>query len=279
MGAAKVPVTCLLWLFLGFVTPGDAARAANFRVHGVVGPRAERIAENAERTLQAVASMLYGERHGTAWTVQCELHVHRSSASFARAVGGPPDGAQGATSIEFVGDVVAKRRIDLMDDNKAAVPPSLAHEIVHVVLADFCKSGPPPRWADEGLAVLFDDRAKQLDHDADFRAARQAGMTWSIRHLMAMQDYPREDHRQRVFYGQSASLVRWLLAKRDAATFLAFLGDVVTEGESVALHHHYGLDSVDALERAWLNSPATMEMASQSGRPGHAAPFVSARAP
>jgi hypothetical protein len=149
-----------------------------------------------------------------------------------------------------------------MDDDPGTVPAALAHEIVHVALADRFPVAPPPRWADEGLAVLFDDVAKQRGHEADFHDARRAGMTWSVAHLMAMHDYPREGHRQRVFYGQSASLVRWLLARRDAATFLEFLDDSATIGESAAIKRHYGFESLAALERAWNANPALVDVAS-----------------
>ena len=233
---------------------------ANFDVHGTSSTRAEAIVRHAEQVRERAFETLLGASAPSPWTVRCEIHLHATEESFAEAVGGPPDGARGATAIEFAEAGICVRRIDLMDDDPAAVPDALAHELVHVILADHFTTAPPPRWADEGLAVLFDDEAKQAGHARDFAAARRAGMTWSASHLLAMEEYPREPHRQRVFYGQSAALVRWLIDQRGAATLLSFLDDAAAIGEEAALERHYGFSTVAALERAWLSQPADTDI-------------------
>ncbi|RLS82547.1 MAG: hypothetical protein DWI04_04670 [Planctomycetota bacterium] len=233
---------------------------ANFDVHGTSSTRAEAIVRHAEQVRERAFETLLGASAPSPWTVRCEIHLHATEESFAEAVGGPPDGARGATAIEFAEAGICVRRIDLMDDDPAAVPDALAHELVHVILADHFTTAPPPRWADEGLAVLFDDEAKQAGHARDFAAARRAGMTWSASHLLAMEEYPREPHRQRVFYGQSAALVRWLIDQRGAATLLSFLDDAAAIGEGAALERHYGFSTVAALERAWLSQPAETDI-------------------
>lgn len=242
------------------VTLQGRVATANFDVYGTSSTRAEAIVRHAEQVRQRAFEMLLGASAPSSWTVRCEIHLHATEESFAEVVGGPPDGARGATAIEFAGPDVCLRRIDLMDDDPAAMPDALAHELVHVILADHFTAAPPPRWADEGLAVLFDDAAKQAGHARDFAAARRAGMTWSASHLLAMDDYPREPHRQRVFYGQSAALVRWLIDQRDAATLLTFLDDAAAIGEGPALERHYGFSTVAALERAWLAQPADTDI-------------------
>ena len=233
---------------------------ANFDVHGTSSTRAEAIVRHAEQVRERAFETLLGASAPSPWTVRCEIHLHATEESFAEAVGGPPDGARGATAIEFAEAGICVRRIDLMDDDPAAVPDALAHELVHVILADHFTTAPPPRWADEGLAVLFDDEAKQAGHARDFAAARRVGMTWSASHLLAMEEYPREPHRQRVFYGQSAALVRWLIDQRGAATLLSFLDDAAAIGEGAALERHYGFSTVAALERAWLSQPADTDI-------------------
>ena len=233
---------------------------ANFDVHGTSSTRAEAIVRHAEQVRERAFETLLGASAPSPWTVRCEIHLHATEDSFAEAVGGPPDGARGATAIEFAEAGICVRRIDLMDDDPATVPDALAHELVHVILADHFTTAPPPRWADEGLAVLFDDEAKQAGHARDFAAARRAGMTWSASHLLAMEEYPREPHRQRVFYGQSAALVRWPIDQRGAATLLSFLDDAAAIGEGAALERHYGFSTVAALERAWLSQPADTDI-------------------
>lgn len=250
-------VAVVLACVVAAITLPAAGATANFRVHGSDAGRAEWIARQAESIRSRVFATLLGVDTPADWSVRCEIHLHATEESFADAVGGPPDGARGATAVEFAESDVALRRIDLMDDDPAAAfPDSLAHELVHVILADRFTIEAPPRWADEGLAVLFDDEEKQAGHARDFAAAREAGMIWSAPHLLEMDDYPREPHRQRVFYGQSAALVRWLIDQRDTATLLAFLDDAASLGPAAALERHYGFTTVAALERAWLALPA-----------------------
>lgn len=225
-------------------------------VVGVPPARAAAIAARAAATRRDIAARLLGADEPRRWSPPCAIHVHRDRVAFARAVGGAPVAAGGATSIEFVGDTVSLRRIDLLDAADGGVPPALDHELVHVVLADRFPDAPPPRWADEGLATLFDAPEKQRGHDADFRAAAARGQSWRIADLVALDLDPVDAARQRVFYGQSAAFVRWLLARRDGPTLLRFLDDSAAQGIQHALSAHYAVDSIAALERAWLAETA-----------------------
>lgn len=243
---------------------GTCPHDSSFAVHGAGAARADAIRSHATNIRIDAFARLLGNPTPAPWAVRCVIHVHASEESFAAAVGGQPAGARGATSLQFVGDRVTSRRIDVMGDGPAIVPDSLAHEIVHVVLADHFVSGPPPRWADEGLALLFDDIDKQRKHDRDFREAHRRDAAWSAADLLRIEEYPEASARQRVFYGQAASLVRWLVARRDAATFVRFLDDCGTVGESAALQRHYALPSVESLSMAWRDQPPINAMVSRT---------------
>ena len=243
-----------------FCCGAGGSEAANFEVRGAGVERCQAVLSHAEAVRDRAFATLLGEESPRPWVVRCEIHLHGSVESFTAAVGGPPADARGATSIEFAGADAVLRRIDVMDEDSAMFPDALAHELVHVVLADRFTARPPPRWADEGLAILFDPAGKQAGHDDDFQAARRAGMTWSLTHLVDIEELPTEPYRQRVFYGQSAALVRWLLARGGPRTFVAFLDDAASAGVETALERHYGLNSLAALERAWLASPAITDV-------------------
>lgn len=255
--SATAIVLGLLISTTGF-TETVAAEVSSIMVYGPTPSRAEAIRQHSEAVRARIFLAILGTAAPRPWQVPCEIHVHATHARFEAAVGGPPAGSGGATTIEFAGDSVARRRIDVMGDRP--VPDALAHEIVHVVLADRFPHAPPPRWADEGLAILFDSPAKQAGHEADFQAARQDGMIWSAAHLFAMEDYPVEPGRQRVFYGQSAALTRWLIDRGSMATFLKFLDEASLAGTTVALERHYGFTSPEALERAWLHAPSRIDL-------------------
>ena len=256
METMRVLSVAVLWLATApLAAETVVAPRSSFTVHGTNPDRAASIAAHAEQVRQQARVALLESTAADPWSVRCAIHVHATTASFAAAVGGPPAAARGATSLEFGHDGVTLRRIDVMGDGSDAVPDALAHEIVHVVLADRFTEAAPPRWADEGLAVLFDPPAKQREHDADFRAAQRLRRAWPCADLMRLEDYPAETGRQRVFYGQSAALVRWLVERRDAATFVRFASDCTTIGTEGALDRHYGLTPGD-LEAALKDGPA-----------------------
>lgn len=239
---------------IGAGLPAAAApdRDDSFEVAGVEGELADRIAVHAAGVRRAISSQLLGITDPPVWRPRCIIQVHGSSASFRTAVRGAPAAARGATSIEFVHDAVSLRRIDLMgEQTPGAIPDALGHELVHVVLADHFIDGPPPPWADEGLAMLFDTPEKQSAHEADFLAAAARGQAWRVRDLMALEVHPAEAGRQRVFYGQSGALVRWFLERGDAATFLEFLADAAEVGTGRALRDRYGIASADEIDRQW----------------------------
>lgn len=248
------------WLLAALLLcPASVVRGADgdpsVVVHGANAARGRVIAASAEQFRSRAFERLLGDAAPSPWVERCAIHVHATPGSFADVVGAPPTVARGATSLEFAGDRVVSRRIDVMGDGVAAVPDALAHEMVHVVLADRFVASAPPRWADEGLALLFDSPVKQRRHEADFRAAERHGLAFSAADLLALHDYPADGRRQQVFYGQSAALVRWLIGRRDAATFVTFVDDAGRDGVSAALARHYAIDSVAALDAAWREVP------------------------
>lgn len=232
-------------------SPAASTSAGNIVVRGTSLARGLIIREHAETLRGQAFSQLLGKSDPTPWLPRCEIHVHSSVEAFARSVGGPPAEARGATSLEFSGDRVVSRRIDVVGDGTAIVPDAIDHELIHVVLADHFVHASPPRWADEGLALLFDSPAKQRGHELDFQEARRRGLAWSASDLVTLEDYPADTQRQRVFYGQSAALVRWLIARRDATTFIRFLDDAALNGMEAALSRHYGIESLASVSSAW----------------------------
>lgn len=231
--------------------PGDETDGrANFVVHGAGPQRAAAILGHAERLRADAFSQLLDEPSPRPWTVRCVIHVHPAADSFEEAVGGGPESARGATSLDFAGERVISRRIDVMGDGPDIVPDALAHELVHVVLADHFVHAPPPRWADEGLALLFDGDEKQREHAADFRDALRRGVAWPADDLLELEHYPEGSLRQRVFYGQSAALVRWLVARGGAAAFIRFIDDGHDIGWSRSFERHYRLTAAEAMRLA-----------------------------
>ena len=258
---ASTTAALALLLATWATTPVAAAGLprGNFVVHAATPRAAEMITEHAEHVRARIFATILGTDQPPAWEEVCEIHVHATPESFAAAVGGPPAAARGATSIEFAGDDVSLRRVDVMGEEPAAIPDALAHELVHVVLAERFTLGPPPRWADEGLALLFDPLDKQQGHEADVQTARRRDIAFSAADLLTLETYPDSTGRQRVFYGQSGMLIRWLLARGDMETLLRFVEECGDAGIEPALERHYRIGSVTELEAAWETPTPILE--------------------
>jgi len=248
---------------------GRGAAERSVIVVGASPARAAAIADHAEQVRRTVYEQLLGDAQPRPWVERCAIHVHATPAAFAAAVGAPPAASRGATSLEFAGDRVVSRRIDVMGDGSDVIPDALSHELVHVVLADRFTTAAPPRWADEGIALLFDHADKQAGHEADFRDAWERGLAFSATDLLTLEVYPGDIRRQRVFYGQSAALVRWLIARRDAATFIRFVADAQAGDSASAFERHYDLDRADmaaVFESAWKEVPPIHSLSFNSAK-------------
>jgi hypothetical protein len=136
-----------------------------------------------------------------------------------------------------------------------------------VVLKDRFLSTAIPRWADEGAAVLADTDAKQSRHYSDLRDALRRHTTFPAASLVTMDDYPGSD-RMGAFYGQSASLAKFLSSRGKPAQFIEFVALATTKGYDAALRDCYNISSVYELDRQWklyISSPANAPLSEVSG--------------
>lgn len=208
----------------------------------------DRLVDATEKLRTDLAEKWLGGSVG--WQPKCDLVLHASSAAYLAAV---PGGGQtnGCGLIETQGGKIVRRRIDLRADRAGWYDAALAHELTHVVLADLFPDGAVPAWADEGMAVLADPSPKQDLHLRDLHLARQQRATFRLVELFALHGYPAAD-RHATFYGQSASLVRFLVARGTPAQFARFVREASDHGHDRALRKIYGIQGVDELERRWL---------------------------
>jgi hypothetical protein len=231
---------------------GSASRAESASF--VVTSQAARIdARQAARTCECWRSKLQqfwcgGQRD--AWSPKCQIVVHASRGSYLGVVGAGGAATYGSSLLDFGKDKqVASRRIDIRGDSPLGMA-ALPHELTHVVLADLLDGRQPPRWADEGMAILADARDKQLLHERDLTNGLASRVAFRVAELMAIENYP---HPSRVpaFYGQSASLTAFLAHRDDPAKFVEFLRRALDQGYDAALRQVYAIENVGELERLW----------------------------
>jgi hypothetical protein len=185
------------------------------------------------------------------WSPKCEIVIHPSPQSYLAAVGAGGSQTFASSWIKFGRDKkVSKRRIDLRGDGQRGIA-AIPHEMTHVVLADLLNGAQPPRWADEGLAMLADTEKKQSLHERDLSEGLSRGLAFSTAELVTTDTYP---HPSRVptFYGQSVSLTAFLVTRDQPSKFIEFLRGTQEFGYDVALQKTYAIPSLRELERLWL---------------------------
>jgi hypothetical protein len=183
-------------------------------------------------------------------SARCYVVIHPSMASYLREVGSAGSGTLGSSLTKTENRQIVSRRIDLRGDVADPLTAALPHELTHVILADAFAGEELPRWADEGMAMLADPPAKLAGHYRDFDAAVAEHRLFHLAELFSKQEYPNADGRT-VFYGESVSLVSYLVSRRSPADFVRFLHLSLKSDCDASFRAIYGIDGLAQLERLW----------------------------
>lgn len=228
------------------------AESDNFQVCSLhSAEQASAMARACER-LRRVAAELCGLRVER-WSPRCQIVLHANSASYIAAVGNAGSATVASALTQRGGARITLRKIDVRGDAHDYLTTALPHELCHVLLADCFTDA--PLWCDEGLALLLDPLDKQQLHERDLRAGQRRGELMPIDHLLNLKQYP-SAQRWGLFYGQSASVVRYLLQRDTPAQLLAFAELQRSHGVNMALRDVYGIRGVTELDRQWQASLA-----------------------
>jgi hypothetical protein len=178
--------------------------------------------------------------------------VHARRETYRAAVGRGSDQTFGSSLIRNERGTVQERRVDLLIDSHGKLS-ALGHELTHVVIADAFPGGPPPAWANEGVAVLADSASKRQLHERDLEDCLRRRTSFHCAELMQLAGYP-PPHRIAAFYGQSASLIAFLSSIGDSGKLIPFIKEAAASGYDPALRKHYGIENVAELQARWLQS-------------------------
>ncbi|HVU89063.1 MAG TPA: hypothetical protein VHD36_17195 [Pirellulales bacterium] len=190
------------------------------------------------------------EEDRKAWNPRCQIVIHGRLEGYIKEVGPGARQTTGSSLIDFDKDQVVLRRIDIRGDRADWFTEALPHEMTHVVLADRFTHVQIPHWADEGMAIQADPVAKQRLHGRDLRAAVAAGGEFRLAELLTLDSYPHPS-RMGAFYGQSASLVDFLMRVGSKEQLVTFVLTATDQGYDVALREVYDIAGVGALEQQW----------------------------
>ena len=125
---------------------------------------------------------------------------------------------------------------------------SLIHELTHLMVNEAVDSprAKVPAWLNEGLAMYFESGSSH--RESQVRDGRRNGWLLPLRHMESVPGRPSE---VRVFYSQSASVVRYLMDDHGSARMGRLL-TLIDRGLDIddALGQVYGFD-VNGLDSAW----------------------------
>jgi hypothetical protein len=227
---------------------------------------AKLLVETAETLRAKLQSKWLGGESQKSWTPKCQIVLYPNMASYVAACGRGSEHTVGSSLVKSEKGRISGRRIDLLGGRIDFLCAALPHELTHVILKDRFPSVTLPRWADEGMAILADTDAKQGRHLRDLKEAVASHSLFDTATLFGLKDYPGAS-RMGTFYGQSVSLVKFLVDDKGPQQFVDFIERADSQGYAVALRKCYDLHDLGQLNRQWLLHLYGTEIAKSGSRP------------
>lgn len=215
---------------------GAEYRTQNFVVSAANQQIAEQVGKWAEYYRREKATLWLGKEMPT-WPAPCPLRVNVSM-----------DGPSGETEFTFGMNGVSSQRMTIRGPLDRLIYSVLPHEVTHTVFAYHFKS-PVPRWADEGGSVLSEDNPERERHDKLVRSILNRNQQIPMRTLLALKEYPPQ---VMCLYAQGFSMSDYLVKRSNRQHFLNFVSHGMYYGWDHAVKSHFGHNSVEELEQAWL---------------------------
>jgi hypothetical protein len=234
------------------VQKSEAVESANFTVKfGANRELAEKVAAAAEKQRAAIFERWSGPA-GKDWSPRCEIVLHATADDYSRATKQPAEGT-GHSAVKLAEGKVQDRRIDLRADDESILVDALPRELTHVVLADLFPFTPPPKWAEEAMAVLAASPEEVGRYSRTMTTCARDGKLFTVAALLDMKDWPAADKITGYCCG-SVSLGEYLVKLKGEKHFTTFLRDCQRYGSTSALKRQYDIDSPKSLQDAWLKS-------------------------
>ena len=225
---------------------------------------AEHLAGHAESLRKELRAKWLGDVSSATWKPRCQILLYSSQRSYVAAVGRGSERTVGSSLVDVDKGRITKRRIDLLGRSTEYLSAALPHELTHVILKDRFAATALPRWADEGMAILADTDAKQERHFKVLQKAFTSRTTFHVAELLTLEDYP-SPSRFGTFYGQSASLAKFLVLRKSPEQFAAFIERASSDGYDTALQECYGISGPADLDWQWRQHIDSVQMATLDG--------------
>jgi hypothetical protein len=231
------------------------AESRNFKVTTFIGgPHATDVVRHCESICGELRRNVFGIGEPRFWQPKCQVMLHGTRQAYRNAVGTAGAHTVGSSEITSAGGRVTRRRIDLLTMDTNSDLSALPHELVHVLFADAFPATVPPKWAEEGLALMMDTDEKRARHLRDLKSAFQSKSELPLMQLFERTDYP-GDARRALFYAQSLSVAEYLMQLDSPRQFMRFALLSADQGYERALGTVYGINTQE-LDFRWRKSAA-----------------------
>jgi hypothetical protein len=216
--------------------PVDRYQTANFEVYAESPETAKRVGASAEAYRKDLTKLWLGAV-APDWPTPCRIDVAISAKN------------GGFTQVSYSNGKVLFHKVTLEGSLERLLQGPLPHELTHVLFAHYF-GFQPPRWADEGGAILSEGTIKGAAHRRVFRTIVENRKAFSLRDFFALRDYPADIP---CLYAQGHSISGFLVAAKGHQAFLSFVRDGLERGWDEAVKDRYGYRDVEHLEKAWLD--------------------------
>ncbi len=240
-----------------------SARSNNFTVTAPTPEIAEKIGRAAERHRKALALRWLG-RELADWPKPCVVHVKITA-----------QGSGGATSFSMSSADLVDMQMSLEGPLDAILADCLPHEVTHTILIHWLGRS-VPRWADEGVAISSESIASRDKHRRMLWTILDEGRRLPLRRLLELREFPQD---VMVLYVQGYSLTEFLVGSGGRSQFLKFVAEGDRDGWQEAAREHYGYDTLEDLEKAWLRHVRQDRQKEMDNRAAEARPAVPPLAP
>jgi hypothetical protein len=230
-----------IWLVLAgaLASMGAEYRTPNFVVQAPTPEIAQQAGQYAELYRKRKALEWLGQEMPQ-WPDPCPLRVTITM-----------NGSGGATSFAFDQGRILGQDMHIEGSQDRLMASVLPHEVTHTVFAYYFRQ-PVPRWADEGGAVLSEDDIERNRHDQLVRQVLNTpGRAIPLRRLFSMTKYPPD---VMVLYAEGYSVSNFLVSNSNRGVFLNFVAQGMRGEWDAAVKANYGYNSVEELEKAWVES-------------------------
>jgi hypothetical protein len=241
----------------------QTTETANFRILHRDRKLAEETAAIAEDARERAHQLWFANEPQPDWDTKCDLILYPTAAEFdAQNPDMPGSPALTQCNVPQRG-VVTSRLIKLRADEPNMKGAILPHEVAHAVFAGRFGGFSPPKWADEGLAVLTEPVVKQNQHLIALLNARASRQGFTCQQVMTMQSYPPQ---VREFYAASVGVCRFLVARGGREKLTAFIRQSTeTRDSESALVRVYGIRGFEDLESQFAQYLADMKAGDLGG--------------